>query len=73
MTGQLSREIADYLAVRRSLGYQMARPGKLLPQLAAYLEQAGAATVTTEHALAWAASRPGCAPSTRPRRSRRPG
>jgi integrase len=54
MSGLLSREIADYLAVRRSLGYQMARPEKLLPQLAAYLEQAGAATVTTEHALAWA-------------------
>lgn len=54
MTGLLSQEVADYLAVRRSLGYQMARPGKLLPQLTAYLEQAGAATVTTEHALAWA-------------------
>lgn len=54
MTGLLSKEISDYLAVRRSLGYQMARPGKLLPQLAAYLERAGAATVTTEHALAWA-------------------
>lgn len=54
MTSLLSEEIADYLAVRRSLGYQMARPGKLLPQLAAYLERAGAATVTTEHALAWA-------------------
>jgi integrase len=54
MTGLLDREIADYLAVRRALGYQMNRPGKLLPQLAAYLEQAGAATVTAEHALAWA-------------------
>ena len=54
MSGLLSQEIADYLAVRRSLGFQMARPEKLLPQFAAYLEQAGAATVTTEHALAWA-------------------
>ncbi len=54
MTCLLSQEVADYLAVRRSLGYQMARPGKLLPQLTAYLEQAGAATVTTEHALDWA-------------------
>jgi integrase/recombinase XerD len=53
MTGLLSREVADYLAVRRSLGYGMARPQKLLPQFTAYLEQAGAATVTTEHALAW--------------------
>lgn len=54
MTGLLSQEIADYLAVRRSLGYGMARPEKLLAQFAGYLEQAGAATVTAEHALAWA-------------------
>src|ERR1700739_1586308 len=54
MSSLLSQEIAGYLAVRRSLGFQMARPEKLLPQLAAYLEQAGAATLTTEHALAWA-------------------
>jgi integrase len=54
MTGLLSQEVADYLAVRRSPGYQMARPEKLLPQLTAYLEQAGASTVTTDHALAWA-------------------
>ncbi len=50
----LSQAIADYLAVRRALGYKLARPEKLLGQFAAYLEQAGAATVTTEHALAWA-------------------
>ena len=54
MTGLLSQEVTDYLAVRRSLGYRMARPEKLLPQFTSYLEQAGAATVTTEHALAWA-------------------
>lgn len=50
----LSLKVADYLAVRRSLGYKLARPEKLLAQLTAHLEQAGAATVTTEHALAWA-------------------
>jgi integrase len=62
MSGLLSREVADYLAVRRSLGYRMARPEKLLPQLAVYLERAGAATVTAEHALAWAVL-PGGSPS----------
>lgn len=62
MSGLLSREVADYLAVRRSLGYRMARPEKLLPQLAGYLERAGAATVTAEHALAWAVL-PGGSPS----------
>jgi integrase len=50
----LSQAVADYLAVRRSLGYKFARPEKLLGQFTAYLEQAGAATVTAEHALAWA-------------------
>jgi hypothetical protein len=46
---------AGYLAVRRSLGYKLDRAEKLLAQFITYLEQAGAATVTIEHALAWAA------------------
>jgi len=50
----LSGAVADYLAVRRSLGYKLARPEKLLAQFTAYLERAGASTVTTEHALGWA-------------------
>jgi integrase/recombinase XerD len=50
----LRQAVADYLAVRRSLGYKLARPEKLLGQFAGYLEQAGAGTVTAEHALAWA-------------------
>jgi len=54
MSAGLRQAIADYLAVRRSLGFRLARPEKLLAQFAGYLEQAGAATVTTEHALAWA-------------------
>jgi integrase len=54
MTAGLRHVIADYLAVRRSLGYKLARPEKLLGQFAGYLEQAGAVTVTVEHALAWA-------------------
>ncbi len=54
MSAGLRQAVADYLAVRRSLGFRLARPEKLLSQFAGYLEQAGAATVTTEHALAWA-------------------
>jgi integrase len=50
----LTQAVADYLAVRRSLGYKLARPEKLLSQFTGYLEQAGAVTVTAEHALAWA-------------------
>ena len=48
------RALAGYLAVRRSLGYKLDRPEKLLAQFIGYLEDAGAATVTTDHALAWA-------------------
>ncbi len=54
MSGTLRQAVADYLAVRRSLGYKFARPEKLLGQFTGYLEQSGAVTVTTEHALAWA-------------------
>ena len=47
MSAGLRQSAADYLAVRRALGYQLARPEKLLGQFISYLEQAGAATVTT--------------------------
>jgi integrase len=50
----LRKILADYLAVRRSLGYKLARPEKLLAQFIGYLEDAGASTVTTGHALGWA-------------------
>lgn len=50
----LRQALAGYLAVRRSLGYKLARPEKLLAQFITYLEGLGVATVTTEHALAWA-------------------
>lgn len=46
--------VADYLAIRRALGYRLERHGRLLPDFADYLEQAGAATVTVDAALAWA-------------------
>ena len=50
----LRQALAGYLAVRRALGYKLARPEKLLAQFITYLEEAGASTVTTDHALAWA-------------------
>lgn len=50
----LRQALADYLAIRRSLGYKLTRPEKLLGQFITYLEDAGAATVTADHALAWA-------------------
>lgn len=44
----------DYLRMRRALGYKLEVQGWLLGEFIAYLEQVGAVTVTTEHALAWA-------------------
>jgi hypothetical protein len=50
----LRRALADYLRTRRALGYKLERPEKLLAQFVGYLEDAGAVTITTAHALAWA-------------------
>ena len=50
----LGQSAAEYLALRRSLGHQLAAAGRLLPRFVAYLDQAGAQTVTTQAALAWA-------------------
>lgn len=50
----LDRHLANYLRLRRALGFRLAFPGHVLPGLVAYLGAAGASTVTTEHAVAWA-------------------
>jgi len=50
----LSMHLEDYLRLRRALGFKLEREGQLLAQLIAYLETAGAATVTSELAIAWA-------------------
>jgi integrase len=50
----LRKALADYLAMRRALGYKLDRAGKLLAQFVGYLEQLAADTVTTDRALAWA-------------------
>lgn len=50
----LSGHVEEYLRVRRALGFRLEREGQLLAQLVAYLEAAGAATVTSDLAIAWA-------------------
>jgi len=50
----LEEHVDDYLRLRRALGYKLERDGRLLPQLVAYLEAAGASTVTRELAISWA-------------------
>lgn len=46
--------VADYLTIRRALGFKLADHEWMLADFASYLEQAGASTITTELALAWA-------------------
>jgi integrase len=48
------RELSDYLALRRALGYRLARPEKLLGQFLDYLDAIGQHTVTVKASLAWA-------------------
>ena len=53
MTG-LRGHLADYLGVRRSLGFKLTRAAKLLDQFLNHLDHLGAAVVTVDVAVAWA-------------------
>lgn len=59
---QLSGHAADYLALRRALGFKLAKEGRLLPDFAAFAEAAGAGTVTVDLAARWAAKPEGTSP-----------
>src|ERR687892_192711 len=61
-TTTLEQALNDYLSVRRALGFKLAENGRQLPDFVAYLEAAGASTVTTELAVAWATQPTGCTP-----------
>ena len=50
----LRQALTDYLAMRRALGYQLARAEKLLGQFLAFLEHRGETHVRTDSAVAWA-------------------
>ncbi len=50
----LRAALEDYLRLRRSLGFKLEWDGRMLEQFIAFLEQEGAARVTTELALRWA-------------------
>ena len=54
MTGPLREQLADYLALRRALGYRLARPEKLLGQFLDHLERVGESRITVQTALDWA-------------------
>lgn len=59
MTGQL----ADYLAMRRGLGFKLDREAALLADFVAFADHGGATTITTELAVAWARQPAGADPS----------
>ena len=50
----LRQALADYLAVRRSLGFKLHDSERLLNQFVAFLEERGQEHVTVEAAVAWA-------------------
>lgn len=50
----LEESLADYLQIRRRLGFEMPQDGRLLEGFVEFLDQAGASRITTELALAWA-------------------
>lgn len=50
----LREALADYLRIRRRLGFEMPQDGRLLEGFVEFLERAGAERITTELALGWA-------------------
>jgi len=50
----LRQHLADYLTLRRALGYKLARTEKLLAQFVSHLEAVGASTIMIDDAVAWA-------------------
>jgi len=54
MTRPLREAVNDYLALRRALGYRMARPEKLLDQFLDHLDSVGQSRITVTTALSWA-------------------
>jgi integrase len=54
----LEQHLNEYLAVRRAMGYKLARAGKLLPQFTAWMAEREQDLITTKLALGWATSPP---------------
>jgi integrase/recombinase XerD len=50
----LRQALADYLRIRRQLGFKLKTDGRLLEQFVEFLEQAGAERITVELAVMWA-------------------
>ena len=61
---ELRQALNDYIAVRRSLGFQLRVPAGSLGNFVAFLEAEGASYITTELALRWATQLAKAQPST---------
>lgn len=59
----LRQALADYLAVRRILGYRLARAEKLLAQFLTFIEGRGEEHLTIQSAIAWATAPENADPS----------
>ncbi len=60
----LDAHVTDYLRLRRALGFKLVWPGHVLPQFVAWLDAAGAETITVEAAITWARLSEGAHPIT---------
>lgn len=49
----LRSALTDYLALRNSLGHELADPARLLPRFVTWMEQSGQSTVTIAAAMQW--------------------
>jgi integrase len=54
----LAKACADYLALRRSLGFKLQQTARELPRFVQFIEGRGATAITTELALQWAQEDP---------------
>jgi integrase len=59
---RLRSAVADYLTLRRALGFALTRDEKLLAQFVTYLEDLGRDTITVADVVAWASLPAGASP-----------
>jgi integrase/recombinase XerD len=59
----LRAALADYLTLRRALGYRLAVAGRLLGQFLDFMDAEGATTITVDLAVRWAALPSGTGPA----------
>ena len=57
----LRKALADYLTLRRALGYKMDKAERLVGQFTAFAEERGETHIRTETALVWATEPAGAA------------